>query len=112
MEVKRKWQSRLVLWLKSPTARVRLTHSPFAFAHSPFATARVRLTHSPKSPTARVRLTHSPHSPTHSPFAIRPTHSPGVKGQALASGLGFECTVRGLPPDSFAPSPPSLSLTG
>jgi len=28
--IKRKWQSRLVLWPKSPTARVRLTPSPFA----------------------------------------------------------------------------------
>ena len=41
--IQRKWQSRLVLWPESPTARVRLTP--------------LRLVLWPESPTARVRLT-------------------------------------------------------
>jgi hypothetical protein len=61
MEIKRKWQSRLVLWLKSPTARVRLTHSPTPSRRVEIKRKwQSRLVLWPKSPTARVRLTPSP----------------------------------------------------
>ena len=109
-----RWQSRLVLWPESPTARVRLTRSPFApFAQAdPFAVRCVRLTRS--LPTARVRLIRSPRSPRSS----RLSPSRDTSGRPLSLALSghirtspFTGHIRTSPFRDTSGRPLSLSET-
>ena len=103
--IKRKWQSRLVLWPESPTPRVRLTRlrlpvCPFAeadpFARLPFA----RLTRLPRLPPIRASCAGSKMEPVRA-YCGGPLESVGCRRESVspywfapAHALNSRCKTR------------------